>query len=130
MGRCFKNTVPTTVATWAVAAAIMAINGSLLYEFTVKELPTHWAARVFFLGAVLLYVAFVIYFAVGPKRCALWADLVLGVLCRNTIKTWRALLHTLPQPLKISQSDCMGLVSFGIQRPEATLQRCGLQIDT
>jgi uncharacterized membrane-anchored protein len=70
MGRCFRNSVLTMVAAWAVAVAIMSINGSLLYDFMVKELPVHWAARTVFLSGVALYLCLVIYFAMGPQRCA------------------------------------------------------------
>ncbi|CAL8465341.1 g4876 [Coccomyxa elongata] len=70
MGSCFANRVSMKAAAWAIAAAILAINGSLLYDFGVKELPTHWAARMGFLAAVLFYVGLVVYFAVGPHRFA------------------------------------------------------------
>lgn len=70
MGSCFANKVSMKVAAWAIAAAILAINGSLLYDFGVKELPTHWAARMGFLAGVLFYVGLVVYFAVGPHRLA------------------------------------------------------------
>lgn len=68
MGPCFANRISMKAAAWAIAAAILTINGSLLYEFAVKELPTHWAARIGFLGSVLFYVGLVGYFAVGPQR--------------------------------------------------------------
>ena len=68
MGRPFTNTLPTNIAAWLIAAAVLSINGSLLYEFVVKDLPTHWAARTGFLLGVAGYVALVIYFAIGPKR--------------------------------------------------------------
>lgn len=68
MGSCFANRVSMKAAAWAIAAAILAINGSLLYDFAVKELPTHWAARMGFLAGVLFYVGLVGYFAVGPHR--------------------------------------------------------------
>ncbi|EIE23174.1 Nramp-domain-containing protein [Coccomyxa subellipsoidea C-169] len=68
MGPCFANRISMKAAAWAITAAILTINGSLLYEFAVKELPTHWAARIGFLGSVLFYVGLVGYFAVGPQR--------------------------------------------------------------
>lgn len=68
MGPCFANRVSTKVATWAVAIAILSINGSLLYDFGVKELPTHWTARIGFIAGILFYVGLVVYFGIGPHR--------------------------------------------------------------
>ena len=68
MGRAFKNTLPTNIAAWFIAAAVLAINGFLLYDFVVKDLPTNAAARTGFLACVAIYLLLVIYFAVGPQR--------------------------------------------------------------
>ena len=70
MGACFVNSRVMKAAAWAIAAAIMGVNGTLLWELLVKELPRHWAARTGFLAAVALYLCVVLYFAVGPQRCA------------------------------------------------------------
>ena len=71
MGAAFRNGRAMTVAAWAIAAAIMAINGTLLWELLIQELPSHWAARTGFLACVALYLGLVLYFAVGPQRCAM-----------------------------------------------------------
>ena len=68
MGACFVNTTAMRVAAWLIAAAIMAINGTLLWELLVKELPQHWAARTGFLVVVAAYLCLVAYFAIGPQR--------------------------------------------------------------
>ena len=70
MGAAFRNGRAMTIAAWAIAAAIMAINGTLLWELLLKELPAHWAARTGFLACVALYLSLVLYFALGPDRCA------------------------------------------------------------
>ena len=70
MGRSFKNTLPTNIAAWLIAAAVLAINGFLLFDFVAKDLPTNAAARTGFLACVAVYLLLVIYFAIGPQRCA------------------------------------------------------------
>ncbi len=52
MGRAFKNTLPTNIAAWLIAAAVLAINGFLLFDFVAKDLPTNAAARTGFLACV------------------------------------------------------------------------------
>ena len=68
MGRVFKNTLPTNTAAWLIAAAVLAINGFLLFDFVAKDLPTNAAARTGFLACVAIYLLLVIYFAIGPQR--------------------------------------------------------------
>ena len=68
MGRAFKNTTPTKIAAWVIAAAVLAINGFLLYDFILKDLPTNAAARTGFLACVAVYLVLVFYFAIGPER--------------------------------------------------------------
>jgi hypothetical protein len=68
MGACFVNSAGMRAAAWAITAAIMAINGTLLWELLAKELPRHWAARTGFLAVVALYLGLVLYFAIGPQR--------------------------------------------------------------
>lgn len=70
MGAAFRNGRAMTIVAWAIAAAIMAINGTLLWELLLKELPAHWAARTGFLACVALYLGLVLYFALGPHRRA------------------------------------------------------------
>ena len=68
MGRVFMNTLPTNTAAWLIAAAVLAINGFLLFDFVAKDLPTNAAARTGFLACVAIYLLLVIYFAIGPQR--------------------------------------------------------------
>jgi len=68
MGRCFKNTLLTNIAAWLIAAAVLAINGFLLFDFVAKDLPTNAAARIGFLFCVAIYLVLVIYFGIGPER--------------------------------------------------------------
>ncbi len=68
MGRAFKNTLLTNIAAWLIAAAVLAINGFLLFDFVAKDLPTNAAARIGFLACVAVYLLLVIYFALGPQR--------------------------------------------------------------
>ena len=68
MGRCFKNTLLTNIAAWVIAAAVLAINGFLLFDFVAKDLPTNAAARLGFLFCVAIYLVLVIYFGIGPER--------------------------------------------------------------
>ena len=68
MGRAFKNTLPTNIAAWLIAAAVLAINGFLLVDFVAKDLPTNAAARTGFLACVAVYLLLVTYFAFGPQR--------------------------------------------------------------
>ena len=70
MGRVFKNTLLTNIAAWLIAGAVLAINGFLLFDFVAKDLPSNAAARTGFLACVAVYLALVIYFAIGPQRCA------------------------------------------------------------
>ncbi|CAK0786787.1 hypothetical protein CVIRNUC_010001 [Coccomyxa viridis] len=70
MGRVFKNTLPTNTAAWLIAAAVLAINGFLLFDFVAKDLPTNAAARTGFLACVAVYLLLVIYFAIGPQRAS------------------------------------------------------------
>ena len=107
MGAAFRNGRAMTIAAWAIAAAIMAINGTLLVELLAKELPAHWAARTGFLACVALYLGAVLYFAAGPDRCALdsrasRASKVSG--CRGRCAPWSMHLSA-PRPRNLCQAD-------------------------
>lgn len=81
MGACFVNSRVMRGAAWAIAAAIMGVNGTLLWELLAKELPRHWAARTGFLAVVALYLCLVLYFAIGPQRCAPPGGCLIWLAC-------------------------------------------------
>lgn len=70
MGSPFVNHWLTSTVGWSIAAGILAINASDVYEFAVN----HAAGKEWRLGlliiAVALYLTFVLYLTIGPKRCA------------------------------------------------------------
>ena len=70
MGSAFVNHWLTSTVGWTIAVGILAINASDVYEFACN----HVAGRDWVLGlliiAVLLYLAFVLYLTIGPKRWA------------------------------------------------------------
>lgn len=68
MGAAFVNHWMTSTAGWTIAAGILAINASDVYEFASNEV----AGRGWLLGvlvaAVALYLIFVLYLTIGPSR--------------------------------------------------------------
>lgn len=70
MGSAFVNHWLTSTVGWAIAAFILAVNASDVWEFAQSELSgVSWVAAL--LGIIVVaYVIFVIYLTVGPKRCA------------------------------------------------------------
>ena len=69
-GAAFCNGPLMSVAAWVIALAVMTINGLLLWELLNDEFYSHWAATTGCLICVALYLSLVLYFAIGPKRCA------------------------------------------------------------
>lgn len=68
MGSAFVNHWVTSTVGWAIAAVILAINASDVWEFARNELSgTSWVLVVLLI-VVAAYLVFVAYLAVGPER--------------------------------------------------------------
>ena len=68
MGAAFVNHWATSAAGWSIAVGILAINASDVYEFAANEVAGRkWVLGVL-IAAVVLYLTFVMYLAVGPSR--------------------------------------------------------------
>ncbi len=48
----------------------MGVNAAAIADFAQHQLPPVRAARVALVAAVTLYIAFVVYLGVGPRRRA------------------------------------------------------------
>ena len=68
MGAAFVNHWGTSAIGWAIAVFILAVNACDVYEFAHNEISGNSWMLVLFLLAVALYLAFVLYLAIGPKR--------------------------------------------------------------
>jgi hypothetical protein len=68
MGPAFVNTRLTSVATWAIAAMVMAINAYLCYSFVVDNLLGSHASVAAVAVAVIAYVSLLGYLVVGRGR--------------------------------------------------------------
>ena len=70
MGAAFVNHWLTSTVGWAIAAGILAINASDVYEFAANEVAgNHWVLGVL-IAVVVLYLTFVLYLTIGPTRQA------------------------------------------------------------
>ncbi len=52
----------------------MGVNAAAIADFAQHQLPPLRAARVALVAAVTLYIAFVVYLGVGPRRRAVPAE--------------------------------------------------------
>ena len=68
MGAAFVNHWITRTVGWAIAAGILAINASDVYEFASNEVAGRTWVLVILIGVVFLYISFVLYLTIGPKR--------------------------------------------------------------
>lgn len=68
MGAAFVNHWITSTVGWAIAAGILAINASDVYDFASNEVAGRTWVLVLLIGVVLLYISFVLYLTIGPKR--------------------------------------------------------------
>ena len=68
MGAAFVNHWMTSAVGWTIAAGILAINASDVYEFASNEVAGRSGVLVILMAAILLYLTFVVYLTVGPKR--------------------------------------------------------------
>lgn len=68
MGAAFVNHWATSAIGWAIAAFILAVNASDVWQFAQNELTgVSWVAVV--LGiAIVAYLVFVLYLVIGPTR--------------------------------------------------------------
>ena len=83
MGAAFVNHWMTSTIGWTIAAGILAINASDVYEFASNEVAgRHWMLGLL-IATVALYLTFVLYLAVGPIRyckCTiLWECTLVGI---------------------------------------------------
>ena len=68
MGAAFVNSKATSSIGWAIAVGILAINASDVYEFASNEVAGRSGLLIALVVAVLLYLSFVLYLTIGPKR--------------------------------------------------------------
>ena len=68
MGKPFTNTQATQIVGWAVAAGVMAVNASDIWDAARGALQHRKSLVAPFLVAVLLYLAFIAYLTIGPER--------------------------------------------------------------
>ena len=67
MGSAFVNHWLTSTVGWTIAVGILAINASDVYEFAGNHVAGRGVMTLLVL-AVALYLLFVLYLTVGPKR--------------------------------------------------------------
>lgn len=68
MGAEFVNHWITCAVGWAIAAGILAINASDVYDFASNGVAGRSLVMVLLIVAVMLYLSFVLYLAIGPDR--------------------------------------------------------------
>lgn len=72
MGAAFVNHWMTSTIGWTIAAGILAINASDVYEFASNEVAgRHWVLGLL-IATVALYLTFVLYLTIGPIRVQRW----------------------------------------------------------
>ncbi|KAL3160417.1 hypothetical protein ABBQ32_010741 [Trebouxia sp. C0010 RCD-2024] len=72
MGPEFVNHWITRAVGWVIAAGILAINASDVYEFASSEVAGRSWMMVLLIVAVMLYLSFVLYLTIGPDRVQRW----------------------------------------------------------
>ena len=68
MGAAFVNHWITSAVGWTIAAGILAINASDVYEFASSEVAGRSWVMVLLIATVILYLSFVLYLTIGPDR--------------------------------------------------------------
>lgn len=88
MGPEFVNHWITRAVGWVIAAGILAINASDVYEFASSEVAGRSWMMVLLIVAVMLYLSFVLYLTIGPDRWvySLLCVFIAGVvLCHGNV---------------------------------------------
>eukprot|EP00891_Asterochloris_glomerata_P009403 jgi/Astpho2/9403/e_gw1.00145.48.1_t len=68
MGKPFVNTTASQVVGWCIAAGVMAVNASDIWDFASGALGRRPSLIAPFSLGVILYLAFVAYLVIGPER--------------------------------------------------------------
>jgi len=101
MGAAFVNHWMTSTIGWTIAAGILAINASDVYEFASNEVAgRHWVLGLL-IATVALYLTFVLYLTIGPIRycsaillsTSLWKCTVAAVIVLVVVVILHALYH-------------------------------------
>ena len=70
MTATFVNQQITGIICWAIAAAVVSINMSLIYSFVQQNLPHDWWILLLVVLAVVAYLIFLAYLTFGTSKCA------------------------------------------------------------